>query len=218
MLAGDVVDELLNDDGLADAGAAEEADLAALEERLDEVDDLDAGLEHLFAGRLLVERGGLAVDGQMHFGVDRAELVHGLSEYVEHATQRFAAYGNGDACAGVDRLHATDHAFGRDHGDAADAAFAEVLLDLDDDVERSGDVEAFAHDADGLEDSRHTRFFKLNVDGRAADRNYFSNVLCHKFFLLFPKIFAIGVECVPQGLKPPIPANSMLPRLKPWPT
>ena len=29
---------------------AEEADLAALEERLDEVDDLDAGLEHLLRG------------------------------------------------------------------------------------------------------------------------------------------------------------------------
>ena len=55
MLHGDVVDQLLNDDGLADAGAAEEADLAALQEWLDEVDDLDAGLEHLFAGGLLFE-------------------------------------------------------------------------------------------------------------------------------------------------------------------
>src|SRR5262249_44560965 len=55
MLGGDVVDQLLDDDGLADAGAAEEADLAALQERLDEVDDLDAGLEHLFGGGLLVE-------------------------------------------------------------------------------------------------------------------------------------------------------------------
>ena len=71
--------------------------------------------------------------------------------------------------AGVDRLHAADHAFGGDHGDAAHAAFAEVLLDLDDDVERVGDVEAFADDAHGLVDGRHLRLFELNVNGRAAD-------------------------------------------------
>ena len=49
MLLGDVVDQFLNDDGLADAGAAEQTDLAALQKRLDQVDDLDAGLEHLRA-------------------------------------------------------------------------------------------------------------------------------------------------------------------------
>ncbi len=42
---GDVVDEFHDDDGLADAGAAERADFAALDERADQVDDLDAGLE-----------------------------------------------------------------------------------------------------------------------------------------------------------------------------
>ena len=39
---GDVVDEFHDDDGLAHAGAAERADFAALEERADEVNDLDA--------------------------------------------------------------------------------------------------------------------------------------------------------------------------------
>ena len=56
VLLGDVADELLDDDGLADAGAAEDADLAALREGADEVDDLDAGLEDLGRGRLLLER------------------------------------------------------------------------------------------------------------------------------------------------------------------
>ena len=40
---GDVVDQFHDDDGLADAGAAERADLAALQERADQVNDLDAG-------------------------------------------------------------------------------------------------------------------------------------------------------------------------------
>ena len=63
VLLGQVVDELLDDDGLADAGAAEQADLAAAQVGLDEVDDLDAGLEHLERRGLLLEGGGGAVDG-----------------------------------------------------------------------------------------------------------------------------------------------------------
>ena len=62
MLLGDVADELLDDDRLAHAGAAEDADLAALGERADEVDDLEAGLEDLGLGGLVLEgrrpRGG----------------------------------------------------------------------------------------------------------------------------------------------------------------
>ena len=50
---GDVVDQFHDDDGLADAGAAERADLAALQERADEVNDLDAGREHLRRGGLV---------------------------------------------------------------------------------------------------------------------------------------------------------------------
>ena len=192
VLTGDVVDELLNDDGLADAGTAEEADFATLQEGLDEVDDLDTGLEHLFLRGLLVERGGLPVDGHVDLGVDGAEFVHGLTEDVEHAAEGLTADGDRDACAGVDGLHAANEAFGRDHGDAAHAAFAEVLLDLDDDVERVGNVEAFADDAEGLEDGGHLRLFELNVNGGAADRNYFSNILCHRS-LSFPQL-PVGLQ------------------------
>jgi hypothetical protein len=45
VLHGDVVDQFHDDDGLADAGAAEQADLAAAQVGFEEVDDLDAGLE-----------------------------------------------------------------------------------------------------------------------------------------------------------------------------
>ena len=59
---GDVVDQLHDDDGLADAGAAERADLAALQERADQVDDLDAGGQHLRRRRLIDERRRRAVN------------------------------------------------------------------------------------------------------------------------------------------------------------
>ena len=53
---GDVVDELHDEHGLADAGAAEQADLAALTVGGEQVDDLDAGLED-FDLRALVDEG-----------------------------------------------------------------------------------------------------------------------------------------------------------------
>jgi hypothetical protein len=59
---GDVVDQFLHGDGLADAGAAEQADLAALGVGAEQVDDLDAGDEDFRRGRLLGEGGRLAVD------------------------------------------------------------------------------------------------------------------------------------------------------------
>ena len=47
VLLGDVADQLLDQHGLADAGAAEQADLAALGVGGEQVDDLDPGLEDL---------------------------------------------------------------------------------------------------------------------------------------------------------------------------
>jgi hypothetical protein len=99
---GDVVDQLLDDDGLADAGAAEEADLAALHERGDQVDDLDARLEDLRLGLEVDELGALAVDGPaQRIGRDVGAVVDRLAEHVEDAAQRGRADGHGDRAAGV---------------------------------------------------------------------------------------------------------------------
>ena len=62
MLLGDVVDQFLNEDSLADTGATEQSDLAALKKRLDEIDDFHAGLKHLGGRGLLFERRRRAVD------------------------------------------------------------------------------------------------------------------------------------------------------------
>jgi hypothetical protein len=64
VLLGDVVDELEDEHGLAHARAAEEADLAAAAVGGQQIDDLDAGLEHLDLDRLVHELGGGPVDGQ----------------------------------------------------------------------------------------------------------------------------------------------------------
>ena len=59
---GDVVDQFLDQHGLADAGAAEQADLAAARIGREQVDDLDAGDEDRALGRLVDEQRGLGVD------------------------------------------------------------------------------------------------------------------------------------------------------------
>ncbi len=55
---GDVVDQLHDQHCLADAGAAEQPDLAALCVRREQIDDLDSGYEHLRFRRLVRVGGG----------------------------------------------------------------------------------------------------------------------------------------------------------------
>ena len=62
VLLGDVVDQLHDGDGLAHAGAAEQADFSAARVGADEVDDLDAGFENFGFGRLIGEGGRVAMN------------------------------------------------------------------------------------------------------------------------------------------------------------
>ena len=137
MLLGDVADQLLDQHGLADAGAAEQPDLAAFGVGREQVDDLDPGLEDLLGrgqvgglrGRA-VDRPALDVVGELVAVVDR------LAEQVEDAAEGHVADRDRDRAAGVDDLVAALQAVGRVHRDRADAVVAEVLLDLADQLGR----------------------------------------------------------------------------------
>src|SRR6185436_6075344 len=88
VLHGDVVDELHDDDGLADAGAAEQSDLAALQIGLEQIDDLDARLEHLQLGGLLFELRRGTMNGPALFRDDRAiGKVDRLTQDIQHAAE-----------------------------------------------------------------------------------------------------------------------------------
>ena len=100
-LLGDVVDQLLNDDRLAGAGAAEGADLAAAHEGSDQVDDLDAGLQHLGLGGLVFQGGCRTVNGQARRVDRRGLVVDWLAQHVEDAAQRLWADRHGDRTASV---------------------------------------------------------------------------------------------------------------------
>ena len=170
VLQRDVVNQLHDDDGLADAGAAEQADLAALQVRLEQVDDLDAGLEHLQVGRLLFERRRGAVNRPALLRLDRPiGKVDRLAEHVQHAAERLGADRHRDRLAEVDRFHAALHAVGRLHRDRAHAVLAEVLLDFGDDVERLAPSLRVALDAQRVVDRRQVAGLELDVDDRSDD-------------------------------------------------
>ncbi len=130
---GDAVDHLLDEDGLADTGTTEQADLAALDVRGEQVDDLDAGLEHLgLATRAGRTAGAWRWIGQRSvMSSDAVGDVERLAEGVEDVALGDVADRHGDRRAGVAHLGAADETVGRLHRDGADHVVADVLGDLE---------------------------------------------------------------------------------------
>ncbi len=171
MEAGETGDQLLDDDGLADAGAAEQAGLAAANQRAEQVDDLDAGLEHLgFRGELVQLRRGV-VDRPALLGKDRTEAVDGLADQVEHAAEGLDAHRHAHRRAGVEDGGAALETVGGAQSDGAHAAAAEMLGDLAPERLLDGLAEHRAghFDAQGVVDPRQMVFRELRVQGRADD-------------------------------------------------
>jgi peptide chain release factor 1 len=127
MRLGDVVDQLHDDDGLAHAGAAEQADLAALGVGREQIDHLDARHQHLRLGGLVRELGRRAVDREELLRLDRPALVHRLADDVDDAAQRLGAHRHGDRPARVGDRLAAHQPLGRVHGDGAHGVLAQML-------------------------------------------------------------------------------------------
>ena len=83
MSGGDVVDQLLDQNGLADTCAAEQTDLTALGVGADQVDDLNAGFQDLGSGLLLLIGGSGTVDGPLFVAINTGLVVDGLTQQVQ---------------------------------------------------------------------------------------------------------------------------------------
>src|SRR5204863_2512598 len=125
----------LDQDGLADARAAEEAHLAALGVGSEEVDDLDPGLEHLLGRREVLDLGRGAVDGPAGVALDGVTPVDRLAQQVEEPPEGRLANRHRDRPAGVHCLVAAAQAIGGVHGHGLDAVVAQVLLHLEHQVD-----------------------------------------------------------------------------------
>src|SRR5262249_27376562 len=155
--------------GLADARAPEEANLSAFQEGLNQIDDLDAGLEHLERGGLIFERRRRTMNRIARLAGERTELVNRLAEHVHHATECWTAHRNLDWHALIDGFHAADQAFCRLHGDGADAPFTQVLLYFSGYVDRLGRLEAVAGNLDGVVNRGKMTALELQVEHRPDD-------------------------------------------------
>lgn len=124
--SGNVVYELLNEHGFADACAAEKSYFAALCVGLEEVNCLDARLENLDCGALVAERGR----GTVYFPtltIGGFAAVYGLAEDIEHPAKHLRSDGDGDAAARWrDLVSAAKSITARKH-DATHLSVAEML-------------------------------------------------------------------------------------------
>ena len=170
MLRRHTVDHLGDEHGLADAGTAEQADLAARHVRRQQVDDLDAGLEH--ASRRLegVEVGCVAVDvPALHLGEPLRGLVERFAPHVPHVAEHLVADGHLDAVAEVADGRAAHEAVGRLEADRPDSAVAELLGDLGEHLD--GARLEFDVELDRAVQLGERSAGELDVDHRAGDRD-----------------------------------------------
>ena len=164
VVTGDPGDHLLDQHGLADTGTTEQADLAALHVRRQQVDDLDAGVEHLGLGLEGVERRRLAVDRPALLDLELLALleVEAVADRVEHVSLGHVADGHADRLAGVGDDGAAHEAVGGLHRDGADHAVTDVQRDLE--RQRLGDIAQRQVDVQRVVHVGHRVAGELHVD------------------------------------------------------
>ena len=184
VLGGDVIDQLLNQNGLADTGAAEQADLTALGVGADQVNHLDTGLKDLGGGLLLLVAGSGTVDGPVGIRGGGGLVIHRLAQQVEHAPQTLVAYGHLDGLAGVHGICAAHQTIGAAHGNAACHIVAGQLSDL------HHQLLAVVVDLNGVEQLRQLAILELDVQHRANDLDHLADMFFgHRLQLLLDRFF-----------------------------
>src|SRR6185369_4955788 len=173
----DVVDQLHHDNRLAHARAAEQTDLATAQERLNQVDYLDACFKHLQLSRLFFKRRRVPVNRIPLFVFDGTECIDGLADDVQHAAQRSLTYRHRDRATGVDGFHAAHHAIRRQHRNGSHTSLAEVLLNFGDNVDCGRHVETFRGNSKRLIDGRQVVAVKLDVEDGADDLYDFTDMI-----------------------------------------
>ncbi len=163
----DAGDQFGQDHRLAQTGSAEQPGFATAHERRQQIDDLDAGLKQLGAGRKFVDLRRVAMDRPVLRGLDGTALVDRLAQQIEHAAQRRVADGDRDGTARIHAVHPADHPVRAAQRDAADAPAAQVLLDFAGQVQ--ADAFLIGHDPDGIVDGRKFVFGVLRVERRTDD-------------------------------------------------
>src|SRR6266849_1901229 len=134
VLRSDIVDQFLEDNGLAHTSATEQAHFPAQRVRSEQVDNLNAGLQDFRFSRLVNEGRSCPMNGGAFDMGQRRTLIHRLTHDVEDPAQGLFSDRHGDPGAGVAHWYATDQAFSAIHSDTADGVLTQMLGDFEDQV------------------------------------------------------------------------------------
>ena len=166
VLLRQIVDELLNQNGLANTSAAEQTGLATTNVGFEKVYGLDAGLENLGLGGQLVEAGRGMVDRIVILDLGHLLAVHRLTHNVPDATEGLLANGHLHGSARIDHLEAALKTIGGCHSDRADNVAGQLTFNLENglDVAHRG----ISVNGKGVVDVGHA-IFEFDVDNGADD-------------------------------------------------
>ena len=175
MLDG-VADQFDHEHRLAHPGPAEEANLAPPTVGGEQVNDLEAGGQHLGGGFLLPQRRGIHVNGLTRRAAQRQPAVYRLAQHVEDAAQGGPAHRHHDRLTGVLHRQSPTQPRSRSHSHTAHRGGVNVLLHLD----HQG--WAFvALDEQRMADARQVAHGELHIHYHARHAHYVSNPHCHLF-------------------------------------
>ena len=130
VLRRDVADQLLDEDGFSYAGTAEQTDLTTLLIRAEQVNNLDAGFQHLGGGSLFLKIRRFPVDRQILHIRRRFFVVDRLTDDVKDTPERLLSYRYRDRRSGGDRLHPAHQTVRRSHRDALYGVVTQMLGNL----------------------------------------------------------------------------------------
>ena len=180
VLRGNVADQLLNQDGLAHAGAAEKPDLSALLVRAQQIHHLDARLQKLFLRGLFLKFRRGPVNGFIGHSLGRRFIIYGLAQDIENPPQGLLPYRNGNGCPRSDRVHSSHQAVGASHGDTPDRVVSQVLGDF------HGELAAVSgRNENRFVDLRQFTLIEADVKHRPDDLGNFASVFSFHFYLSF---------------------------------
>ena len=146
---GNIVDQLHNEHRLAHAGAAEQSDFTALGIRFEQVDNLDARIQHLATGFEVFKLRRFAMDRRHALAaVGGFETVDDVAGHVEHTSLNLVARRHGDRRSEARGFQASAKAVGIVHGNGSHGVLADVLLHFEDNFASVG-VDHFKGFVDG---------------------------------------------------------------------
>ena len=115
MLLGNVVNQLLNQNGFTYSSATEQTGLTTLQNRTDQIHNLNTGFKDLSFSRLLSKGGSLAVNRIKTFAFYNSKSINRHTVNIEHAAKCFWADRDTDWLTGSYGFQAARQTVSRTH-------------------------------------------------------------------------------------------------------